>query len=139
MIGWNPLIKKRVKHLSCIEGKGVWKTFAVFYKLTWQLFLSCKISLVSVKNEDLLTIVETFWIQRTESFSVYELSNFGMTFPPLWKRRQLKQYLRNVIIGLCIISFICELKSVSNGNSRIKNSLMFYPLSLLIYNFSTKK
>ena len=32
-------IKKRVKYLSCIEGKGVWKTFDLFHNSARHLFL----------------------------------------------------------------------------------------------------
>ena len=43
MIGWDHWIKKRVKHLSSIEGMGIWKTFSVLPKMPRCLFLHYKI------------------------------------------------------------------------------------------------
>ena len=43
VICWAPFIKKRANYLSCIEIKGVWKTFTVLYKIyfiCWSIILS---------------------------------------------------------------------------------------------------
>ena len=46
MIGWDHWIKKRVKHLSSIEGMGIWKTFSVLPKMPGCLFFHYKIVFV---------------------------------------------------------------------------------------------
>ena len=44
VIGWDPWSKKRGNYLSCIEGKGVRKTFKVVQKMSGYLLIYNKIS-----------------------------------------------------------------------------------------------
>ena len=65
-ICWDPWIKKRLNYLSCMEGKGVWKTFAVYHNSTLQLFLYCKISFVDINilsehNLNLFLVSMRWW------------------------------------------------------------------------------
>ena len=44
VIDWDPRIKKKGYYLSCLEGKGVWKTFIVLHKMPRYLLIYYEVS-----------------------------------------------------------------------------------------------
>ena len=52
MIGWDPWIKKSVNYLSCIEGKGVWKTSNGLQKMPRYLLIYYKYLLTGGNQGD---------------------------------------------------------------------------------------